>query len=146
MVIVAPNIYQDILQISNILRLISNYRSWLSWGVMHLSPINLASKCTPLIHISNSQKIVPKIISFRKILHFVHYFLRMFANIPMVDEVIDESRPSTQENGREIAIAPVPIFPTCIETDILPRIYKSKFESSGGGAANLTRSCSRKQK
>lgn len=31
----------------------------------------------------------------------------------MVEEVIDEMRPSTQENGRDIAIAPVPIFATC---------------------------------
>jgi len=30
----------------------------------------------------------------------------------MVEEVIDESRPSTQENGRESAMAPVPIFAT----------------------------------
>lgn len=36
------------------------------------------------------------------------------ANIPIVEEVIDESRPKTQEKGSEIAIALVPIFATCI--------------------------------
>lgn len=30
----------------------------------------------------------------------------------MVDEVIDERRPRTQENGRDMAIAPVLILPT----------------------------------
>lgn len=48
----------------------------------------------------------------------------------MVDEVMDESRPSTQENGSDIAIAPVPIFPICTQTDTLPRIYNSKFDRS----------------
>lgn len=31
----------------------------------------------------------------------------------MVDDAKDESRPSTQEKGTDIAIAPVPIDPTC---------------------------------
>ena len=39
----------------------------------------------------------------------------MFANLPIVDDVMEESRPNTQENGRDMAIAPVPIFPTCRE-------------------------------
>jgi hypothetical protein len=64
----------------------------------------------------------------------------------MVDEVMDESRPSTQENGRDIAIAPVPMFPTCTQTDILSRTYNSKFDRSGYETANITKSCSRKQK
>ena len=34
------------------------------------------------------------------------------SNLPIVDDVMEESRPSTQENGRDMAIAPVPIFPT----------------------------------
>lgn len=33
-------------------------------------------------------------------------------NLPMADEVMDERRPNTQENGRDRAIDPVPIFPT----------------------------------
>lgn len=37
----------------------------------------------------------------------------MINHIPIVEDVIDASRPSTQEKGSEIAIAPVPIFPTC---------------------------------
>lgn len=41
----------------------------------------------------------------------------------MVDEVIDARRPSTQENGRDMAIAPVPIFATCKQTDMLTRKY-----------------------
>lgn len=36
------------------------------------------------------------------------------ANLPIVEEVMDESRPRTQENGSEMAIALVPIFATCI--------------------------------
>lgn len=43
----------------------------------------------------------------------------------MVEEVMDESRPSTQENGRDIAIAPVPIFPTCAQIDILLGTFNS---------------------
>lgn len=31
----------------------------------------------------------------------------------MVDDAKDESKPSTQEKGTDIAIAPVPIDPTC---------------------------------
>lgn len=41
----------------------------------------------------------------------------------MVDEVMDERRPNTQENGRDIATAPVPIFATCMQSDILPGKY-----------------------
>lgn len=33
----------------------------------------------------------------------------------MVVDVTDESRPNTQENGREMKIALVPIRPTCRE-------------------------------
>jgi hypothetical protein len=36
-----------------------------------------------------------------------------FADLPMVDDVMEERRPSTHENGRDMAIAPVPIFVTC---------------------------------
>lgn len=34
----------------------------------------------------------------------------------MVEEVMDERKPNTQENGSERAIAPVPIFATCMYT------------------------------
>jgi len=37
---------------------------------------------------------------------------RCVANLPMVEDVMEESRPNTQENGRDMAIAPVPIFVT----------------------------------
>lgn len=37
----------------------------------------------------------------------------MSNNIPIVEDVMDPSRPSTQEKGSDMAIAPVPIFPTC---------------------------------
>ena len=33
----------------------------------------------------------------------------------MVAEVIDERRPNTQENGRDMETAPVPIFPICMK-------------------------------
>ena len=36
-------------------------------------------------------------------------------NLPMVEAVMDARRPSTHENGREIAIALVAIFPTCMQ-------------------------------
>ena len=42
-------------------------------------------------------------------------------SLPIVDEIMDERRPSTQEKGRDIAIAPMPIFATfktkCIEKE-----------------------------
>lgn len=50
-------------------------------------------------------------------------FYNCTLNIPIVEEVIDESRPSTQENGRDIAIALVPIFPTCTQINISPRTF-----------------------
>lgn len=31
----------------------------------------------------------------------------------MVEEVMDARRPNTQENGRDMVTAPVPILPTC---------------------------------
>ena len=33
--------------------------------------------------------------------------------LPIVVAVMDAKRPNTQENGRDMAIAPEPIFPTC---------------------------------
>ena len=36
----------------------------------------------------------------------------MAEGLPIVVEVIDESRPNKQEKGRDIAIAPVPILAT----------------------------------
>ena len=47
----------------------------------------------------------------------------MFASLPIVDEVMDERRPSTQEKGSDIATAPVPIFPTCSQSNINIYIY-----------------------
>lgn len=41
----------------------------------------------------------------------------------MVDEAMDERRPNTQENGRDITIAPIPMFVTCMPREILPRKY-----------------------
>ena len=40
-----------------------------------------------------------------------------FANLPIVDDVMEERRPNTHENGRDMAIALVPIFPTCAESN-----------------------------
>ena len=40
-------------------------------------------------------------------------------NVPMVDDVTEESRPSAQANGREMKIALVLILPTCRELNNL---------------------------
>ena len=68
-------------------------------------------------------------------------------SLPMVEEAMDVRRPSTQENGRDRAIAPVPIFPTCKTNKnqlwrnyLFVNIVKLNLKSF------LTRSCSRKQK
>jgi len=51
---------------------------------------------------------------------YIHHISQgYFANLPMVVDVIAETRPSTQENGREMKIALVPIFPTCRELNKL---------------------------
>jgi hypothetical protein len=42
-------------------------------------------------------------------------------SLPIVDEIMDERRASTQEKGRDTAIAPMPIFSTfktkCVEKE-----------------------------
>lgn len=45
------------------------------------------------------------------------YLWRAFHSLPMVEAVMDARRPSTQENGREMAIALVPIFPTSVQEE-----------------------------
>lgn len=63
----------------------------------------------------------------------------------MVEEVMDARRPNTQENGRDMVTAPVPILPTCkkvkniTENTIAPFLGRRRL-------TKLTRSCSRKQK
>lgn len=42
--------------------------------------------------------------------HCKEYFLK--DDLPMVDAVMDARRPRIQENGSDIAMAPVPIFST----------------------------------
>lgn len=54
----------------------------------------------------------------KMVLNFL-YFSASLLNLPMVEEVMDARRPNTQENGREMAMAPVPIFPTCKNNQVL---------------------------
>lgn len=62
------------------------------------------------------------------------FFNQIENGLPIVEEVIDERKPRTQEKGRERAIAPVPIFATCvhkiIRTRKTKRIYGKQTETA----------------
>lgn len=64
--------------------------------------------------------------------------------LPIVEDVMDARRPRTHENGSEIAIALLPIFPTCrLHRSLAQKHQESKVNYN---ETRLTKSCSRKQK
>lgn len=69
-------------------------------------------------------------LSFCSSIYYLAKCSVCFAPVPIVDAVTDARRPRTQANGRDKAIAPVPIFPTYVRTDLEINLATSKCNCS----------------